>query len=263
MTLTIYQVDAFTNTLFHGNPAGVIILDRPLEKHLMQHIAMENNLSETAFAVKKDGYYDIRWFTPATEVDLCGHATLATAHVLFTHLHHPTNEVCFKSRHRGFLRVRRDGAYLTLDFPADTIRKTTSPKGLLESIGKKPNGVWRGTTDYLLVYATEQDIRDITPDFTLLRNISVRGTIITAPGEKTDFVSRFFAPKVGVNEDPVTGSAHTLLIPYWARRLNKKRMTATQLSRRQGNLRCTLVDDRVHISGKAITYLLGELPNLP
>jgi len=263
MTLTLYQVDAFTDTLFHGNPAGVIILDHQLEKHLMQRIAMENNLSETAFAVKKDDQYDIRWFTPTTEVDLCGHATLATAHVLFTHLHHPTTEICFKSRHHGILKVRKEGTYLTLDFPADTIRKAPPPKGLIESIGKKPTEIWKGTTDHLLVYNTEQDIKDMTPDFTLLRDVQVRGTIITAPGKKTDFVSRFFAPKVGVNEDPVTGAAHTTLIPYWAHRLNKKELTAMQLSKRQGYLRCKLVNDRVHISGKAKTYLLGELINLP
>ncbi len=263
MKITLYQVDAFTDTLFHGNPAGVIILDHPLDKHLMQHIAMENNLSETAFAVKNADYYDIRWFTPATEVDLCGHATLATAHVLFTHLHHPTKEICFKSRHHGILKVRKEGAVLTLDFPADTIRKATPPQGLIRSIGSKPTEIWKGKTDYLLVYPTEQDIRDMTPDFALLKNVEVRGTIITAPGKKTDFVSRFFAPKVGVNEDPVTGSAHTTLTRYWAQRLNKKELTATQLSKRQGSLRCRLVNDRVHISGKATTYLIGELQGLP
>lgn len=263
MTLTLYQVDAFTDSLFHGNPAGVIILQHPLDKTLMQRIAMENNLSETAFAVKKDSYYDIRWFTPAAEVDLCGHATLATAHVLFTHLHQPTKEICFKSRHRGILKVRKEGTLLTLDFPADTIRKATPPQGLIRSIGKKPAEIWKGKTDYLLTYPTEQDIRDMTPDFLLLKNVQVRGTIITAPGTKTDFVSRFFAPKVGVNEDPVTGSAHTTLTPYWAQRLNKNELTAKQLSKRQGNLRCKLMNDRVYISGKATTYFIGELKGLP
>jgi len=259
MIITFYQVDAFTDTLFHGNPAGVCILDHPLRKTLMQQIAMENNLSETAFAVQNDDQFDIRWFTPKTEVDLCGHATLATAHVLFHHLNYSDPEIQFKSRRRGILRVRNEGDLLTLDFPTDHIRKATPPKGLVDSIGKKPREIWKGTTDYLLVYDTEQDVRSITPDYHHLNQVNARGIIITAPGNKTDFVSRFFAPKVGINEDPVTGSAHTTLTPYWTHRLNKKNLTARQLSNRQGQLRCRLLNDRVLLSGNATTYLEGTL----
>ncbi len=189
MRLKLYQVDAFTGTLFHGNPAGVCIMDHPLDKRLMQQIAMENNLSETAFAVKKANRYLIRWFTPETEVSLCGHATLATAHILFTQYHHPTEEIVFKSIHRGILKVKKEGPYLTLDFPADHIKKASPPKGLIRSIGKKPVEVWKGTTDYLLVYKTEQDIHTITPDYPFLKSVNVRGTIITAQGRKSDFGS--------------------------------------------------------------------------
>jgi PhzF family phenazine biosynthesis protein len=262
MGIKLYQVDAFTDTVFHGNPAAVCILDDWLDKQLMQHIAMENNLSETAFAVKKNNQFHIRWFTPETEVTLCGHATLATAHVLFTHYHYPKKEIIFKSRHRGILKVRKEADYLTLNFPADTIKKATPPSGLVKSIGKKPLEVWKGKTDYLLVYKSENDIRTIFPDYSLLSQVKVRGTIISAPGNTTDFVSRFFAPQVGINEDPVTGSAHTTLIPYWAQRLKKKELTAKQLSKRQGTLTCRLENNRVAISGKAKTYLEGEIINL-
>jgi PhzF family phenazine biosynthesis protein len=250
MKIKLYQVDAFTDTLFHGNPAAVCILDDWLDEALMQHIALENNLSETAFAVRENNHFHIRWFTPVTEVNLCGHATLATAHVLFTQYHHPSNEIIFKSRHSGVLTVRKEGRYLTLDFPADTIKKATPPPGLIKSIGKKPQEVWKGKADYLLVYKNEQDIRTISPNFHLLSQIKARGTIITAPGKTSDFVSRFFAPQLGINEDPVTGSAHTTLIPYWATKLNKKELSARQLSQRQGTLHCRLENNRVAISGK-------------
>ena len=262
MKIKLYQVDAFTDTVFHGNPAAVCILDDWLDDRLMQQIAMENNLSETAFAVQKNKQFHIRWFTPETEVTLCGHATLATAHVLFTHYHYPGNEITFKSRQRGILKVRKEADALTLNFPADNIKKTTPPPGLIKSLGKKPQEVWKGKTDYLLVYKTEKDIRTITPNYHLLTLVKARGTIITAPGTTTDFVSRFFAPQVGINEDPATGSAHTILIPYWAEHLNKKELTAIQLSKRQGQLNCRLENNRVSISGKATTYLEGEIINL-
>jgi PhzF family phenazine biosynthesis protein len=262
MSIKLYQVDAFTDTVFHGNPAAVCILDDWLDDQLMQHIAMENNLSETAFAVHKNNQFHIRWFTPVKEVDLCGHATLATAHVLFTHHHYPHNEITFKSKRHGILKVRREGTDLTLDFPADTIKKAPPPPGLIKSIGKKPRETWKGNTDYLLIYQNEHDIRTITPNYHLLRQVNARGTIITAPGETSDFVSRFFAPQVGINEDPVTGSAHTTLIPYWAQKLKKKELSAIQLSQRQGTLKCRLTDDRVYISGKAKTYLTGEIINI-
>lgn len=263
MTIKLYQVDAFTDIVFHGNPAAVCILEKWLDDHLMQHIAMENNLSETAYAVKNDDHYDIRWFTPVTEVELCGHATLATAHVLFTHLQYQGDEIRFTTRYRGVLKVRKDKDFLTMDFPADHSNKATPPPGLIASIGKKPQEVWKGKTDYLLVYPTEYDIQTMTPDFQRLGQVNARGIIITAPGNTCDFVSRFFAPTVGINEDPVTGSAHTTLIPYWANRLHKTDLSAQQLSKRHGLLRCSLQADRVAISGKAITYLIGEIINPP
>jgi PhzF family phenazine biosynthesis protein len=225
----------------------------------MQQIAMENNLSETAFTVKKEHTYHIRWFTPKTEVDLCGHATLATAHILFTHYQVAGRELRFYSRHSGLLKVRKEKDALTLDFPADPVKKTIPPKGLIRSLGKTPKEIWKGKTDYLLVYGTEQDIRSIQPDFHQLKQVDARGVIITAPGDHCDFVSRFFAPQVGIDEDPVTGSAHTTLTPYWTDRLNKKRLTARQLSKRQGNLHCRMEHDRVLISGNAITYLQGNI----
>jgi PhzF family phenazine biosynthesis protein len=262
MRIKLYQVDAFTDTIFHGNPAAVCILDDWLDEPLMQHIAMENSLSETAFAVQKNNQFHIRWFTPETEVTLCGHATLATAHVLFSHYHYQKKEIIFKSRHSGILKVRKEADFLTLDFPVDIIKKATPPPGLIKAIGKKPLEVWKGKTDYLLVYETEKDIRTIAPNYHLLSQVKVRGTIITAPGDSTDFVSRFFAPQVGINEDPVTGSAHTTLVPYWAKKLNKNILSARQLSKRQGLLNCRLETNRVFISGKAKTYLEGEIINL-
>jgi len=262
MSIRLYQVDAFTDSVFHGNPAAVCILDDWPEEKLMQQIAMENNLSETAFTVEKNNQFHIRWFTPETEVTLCGHATLATAHVLFTHYHYPHNEILFRSKHHGILTVRKEGTYLTLDFPADRINKAIPPPGLVKSIGKKPLDIWKGKTDYLFVYKTENDIQTITPNYHLLKLVNARGTIITAPGKTCDFVSRFFAPQVGINEDPVSGSAHTTLIPYWAERLDKKELSARQLSQRQGTLHCRLDNNRVAICGKAKTYLVGEIINL-
>jgi PhzF family phenazine biosynthesis protein len=259
MKIKIYQVDTFTDTLFHGNPAAVCILDDWLDEPLMQHIAMENNLSETAFVVQKHNCFHIRWFTPETEVTLCGHATLATAHVLFTHYHYPKKEIIFQSTHSGILKVRKETDSLTLDFPADTIIKATPPPGLIKSIGKKPIEIWKGKTDYLLVYKTEKDIHAISPNYQLLSQVKARGIIITAPGKTSDFVSRFFAPTVGINEDPVTGSAHTTLVPYWTKKLKKKHLTATQLSKRQGQLKGTSDKTRVYLSGKATTYLQGEI----
>jgi PhzF family phenazine biosynthesis protein len=260
--IPLYQVDAFTDTVFHGNPAAVCILTDWLEDTLLQHIAMENNLSETAFVVQHNNQFHIRWFTPAQEVSLCGHATLASAHVLFTQYHYPKQEIIFHSRHHGPLKVRQHQDLLTLDFPVDTLHKATPPAGLIKSIGKKPQEIWKGNTDYLLVYPNERDIRAISPNYHLLTGVNARGIIITAPGMICDFVSRFFAPQVGINEDPVTGSAHTTLVPYWATRLKKKELTAQQLSPRQGSLTCRLENDRVLISGHARTYLKGHIITL-
>lgn len=257
--MRIYQVDAFTNTLFAGNPAAVCPLDVWLPDEVMQSIALENNLSETAFYVKHGDAYEIRWFTPTIEVDLCGHATLATAFVLFFHQNHSGNRISFKSPRSGNLAVSRHEDLLTLDFPADHLQELDIDSCNTNGLNIKPLKVYKGRTDYVMVYLSEDDIRNLTPDFSLLATIEARGIIVTAPGKKTDFVSRFFGPNAGVNEDPVTGSAHTSLTPYWANKLGKKELTATQLSFRGGSLLCKLIGDRVEISGKACLYMKGEI----
>lgn len=258
MKLPIYQVDAFTDRLFGGNPAAVCPLDYWPDDRVLQHIAMENNLAETAFYVREpDGTLRLRWFTPEVEVDLCGHATLAAAFVLFECEGYEGSVIHFESLRSGTLRVTRHEGHLTLDFPADRLER--SALDLTGALGRQPVEVWKGKTDYLAVYAAEEDILTIRPRFDLLRNIAARGVIVTAPGVEADFVSRFFAPQCGVDEDPVTGSAHTSLTPYWADRTGKTQFSAIQRSRRQGRLSCSLVGDRVHISGQARLYLKGEI----
>lgn len=257
--LKLYQIDAFTDQTFKGNPAAVCILKEWLEDSVMQKIAAENNLSETAFVVKHDDIYEIRWFTPTIEVALCGHATLATAHVLFLYYHHPGSKLHFYSRHSGDLYVSKKDDLLTLDFPKDNISPVEANDELIEAFGRKPVEAFKGKTDYLLVFETQKEITKCRPNMEILRKSKVRGIIVTAPGKKVDFVSRFFAPGSGVDEDPVTGSAHTTLTPYWSQRLSKKRMKARQLSERGGRLICELKDDRVLISGRAVTYLTGEI----
>jgi PhzF family phenazine biosynthesis protein len=257
--ITLYQVDAFTDRVFGGNPAAVCILEEWLDEQLMQDIAAENNLSETAFAVPLNGDYEIRWFTPNSEVDLCGHATLASAHVLFQHNHFPGEKIIFQSMTSGQLAVYREGDFLTLDFPADTIEQVDAPQNLVDAIGKPPLECYRGRSDYMLLFDTQRDIEEISPNFTQMAGLDIRGIIVTAPGRETDFVSRFFAPKLEINEDPVTGSAHTTLTPFWSERLGKKALNARQLSKRKGDLNCELQGSRVHITGKAVTYLVGEI----
>jgi PhzF family phenazine biosynthesis protein len=259
MRIKLYQVDAFTDSVFGGNPAAVCIIDKWLDDTLMQQIAAENNLSETAFAVAKDNTFEIRWFTPNSEVDLCGHATLATAHVLFNHYGFSGEKIVFHTQERGTLGVTMEGNLLTLDFPADPPEKLVVPQQLVDAIGKPPVESYRGRSDYLLIYGTQKDIEEISPDFTRLAEVDIRGIIVTAPGYDTDFVSRFFAPKLGINEDPVTGSAYTTLTPFWAERLGKNSLIARQLSRRRGDLQCKLHESRAHISGQAVTYLVGDI----
>jgi len=258
MTLRLYQIDAFTPELFRGNPAGVCPLETWLSDDLMQKIAMENNLAETAFYVRTGDRYRIRWFTPAVEVDLCGHATLAAAHVIFNFDHYSGEAIELDSR-SGLLRVRREGDLLTLDFPADPYRPVDPPAGLAAALGAPPREVYRGKTDYLAVYGSQAEIEAMKPDFGRLARIEARGVIVTAPGSEADFVSRFFAPQVGIDEDPVTGSAHTTLTPYWAGRLGKTEMNAIQLSKRRGWLRLRLNGDRVEIAGRARAYLEGRI----
>lgn len=255
----IYQVDAFTDKLFGGNPAAVVLLDEWIDQDLMQHIGAENNLSETAFVVKKTDTYEIRWFTPESEVNLCGHATLASAFVLFRYFERESTVLSFKSMHRGTLTVARQGDLYELDFPADTIKHVDPPLEIVRALGEDPVYCLKGVTDNLLVYDNENTIKNLAPDFNKIKTSEARGVIVTAPGSDTDFVSRFFAPAIGINEDPVTGSAHTSLIPYWSERLEKQSLTAKQLSKRGGFLYCRSAGDRVKISGKARLYLQGEI----
>jgi PhzF family phenazine biosynthesis protein len=258
MNLPLYQIDAFTDRLFHGNPAAVCPLTEWLPDATMQAIAAENNLAETSFYVPTSDGFHLRWFTPVAEVDLCGHATLATAYVLFHYEGYHGTSIRFDSR-SGVLNVRRDKDLLVLDFPADEYEPVTAPPELIRAIGHEPLESYLGKSDYMLVYSRQKDIEALAPDFGLLAKTPVRGVIVTAPGQEADFVSRFFAPHYGINEDPVTGSAHTTLTPYWANRLNKKELAAEQLSKRHGWLKCKLAGDRVEIAGQALAYLVGEI----
>ena len=258
MFLKFYQVDAFTDLLFGGNPAGVCPLEQWLPDDTMQKIAMENNLSETAFFVKNGENYQIRWFTPRVEVKLCGHATLASAHVLFNDYHYPGDIISFESK-SGILKVRREGELLILDFPSNMPQRTSLPQEFVHALNITPVQCFRGTDDYLLLYKTQREIEELIPDFRKLEKVDARAVIVSAPGDKVDFVSRFFGPRVGVDEDPVTGSAHTVLIPFWAEKLGKTEMSALQLSKRGGKIFCRHMGDRVEIGGKAVTYLKGEI----
>jgi PhzF family phenazine biosynthesis protein len=258
MKLQIFQVDAFTNQTFKGNPAAVCPLDTWLPEKLMQEIAAENNLSETAFFIKKGNVYEIRWFTPTVEVDLCGHATLATAHVLFNHLNYESDIIFLKSK-SGDLRVKKTRDLLWLDFPAGFCEKASIPSKLKDAISDQAIEAW-AARDYLMaVYESEDIIRNMQPDFNILKQLPYHAIIVTAKGKEEDFVSRMFAPAIGINEDPVTGSAHTVLTPYWSQKLKKVHLSARQISERGGELRCILSGDRVEIGGQAVTYLIGEI----
>jgi len=258
MQVPFYQVDAFTDRLFGGNPAGVCPLEQWLPDETMQKIAMENNLSETAFFVKKGEGFHIRWFTPKVEVNLCGHATLASAHVIFHDLGFSGEKISFESR-SGLLNVTREGELLILDFPGNKPQRTALPDDFVHSLNITPLQCYRGKEDYLLLYKSQKEIEALIPDFRRLEKTDARAVIVTAPGDKVDFVSRFFAPRVGVDEDPVTGSAHTVLIPFWAEKLGKTEMNARQLSRRGGIIFCRLNGERVDIGGRAVTFLKGEI----
>jgi predicted PhzF superfamily epimerase YddE/YHI9 len=300
MNIPIFQVDAFTNKVFKGNPAAVCILEKWLDDKILQDIAEENNLSETAFIVKKDNYYDLRWFTPKIEVDLCGHATLATAFVIFSfpprsgrecqinksvrqmpcppqarspqenetnitpcineglHLEENLNSVDFKTK-SGFLSVEKLEDILMMDFPSRKPVKTETSDILIDALGIKPKEVLK-SRDLLVVFENESQIKEIKPDFEKLKQIKdVMAVIISAPGDSVDFVSRFFAPNAGILEDPVTGSSHSTLIPFWAERLGKSKLHAHQLSSRGGELFCEDRGERVKIGGNAVLYLKGEI----
>ena len=259
MELSIYQVDAFTSRLFGGNPAAIVPLASEwLADTTMQSIAAENNLAETAYFIRKpDGRYDLRWFTPGQEVDLCGHATLASAFVIFRHLDVGLGRVAFDTR-SGELIVTRDGEMLSMDFPSRKPEPCAVDSRLKRTLGGKPQHVL-GARDYFVVYESEDEIRALTPDLRELAKMDRFATIVTAPGKLVDFVSRFFAPAAGVDEDPVTGSAHCSLIPYWAERLGKSKLTALQVSARGGELWCEDLGARVKISGHAVEYLRGTI----
>ncbi|HRG53797.1 MAG TPA: PhzF family phenazine biosynthesis protein [Bacteroidia bacterium] len=259
MKQKIYQIDAFTETIFGGNPAAVCPLEKWLADDILQKIAMENNLAETAYYVKKDNTYEIRWFTPTVEVDLCGHATLAAAYVLFTYEGHTSDNVEFHSPRSGKLTVTKNKELLTLNFPSDSLQKITVSEEMKKGFDQQPVEVFKGKTDYMFVFNDETQIQKLKPNFQELSKWDVRGVIATAKGEKSDFVSRFFAPQSGIDEDPATGSAHTTLTPYWADRLGKNELSAIQLSARKGYLSCKFLKDRVEISGKAKLYLIGEI----
>jgi PhzF family phenazine biosynthesis protein len=259
MRLPIYQIDAFTDRLFSGNPAAVCPLETWLPDATMQAIAAENNLSETAFFVRERGDYALRWFTPAVEVDLCGHATLASGYVVFRFLEPQREAVRFNTAKAGTLTVQRQGELLAMDFPARPATPAPAPAGLLEALGGKPREVLRAR-DHLVVYDSAAEVAALSPDLAALAKVDCWAAIVTATGEDgVDFVSRFFAPKQGVPEDPVTGSSHTTLMPYWAKRLGKNELEARQLSRRGGALSCTLNGDRVDIAGRAALYLEGTI----
>ncbi|WP_111640354.1 PhzF family phenazine biosynthesis protein [Marinimicrobium alkaliphilum] len=259
MTLTQYQVDAFTASRFGGNPAAVVPLDHWLDDTLMQAIAAENNLSETAFFVPEGKGYGLRWFTPVREVNLCGHATLATAHVLVTHLGVTAEPLRFFTR-SGELQVRSVDAGLQMDFPAQPPQAVAgdAPAILAQALGLTPQAVLKAV-DYLAVLETQTQVETLAPDLAQLRRLDGRGVIVTAPGDRVDFVSRFFAPKFGIDEDPVTGSAHCQLVPYWAERLGRATLSARQVSRRSGELTCQLAAERVLLTGQAVTFSEGRL----
>jgi PhzF family phenazine biosynthesis protein len=258
-TEILYQVDAFASEVFRGNPAAVCPLHAWLEDGVMQAIAAENNLSETAFFVGEGGKYHLRWFTPRAEVKLCGHATLASAFVIFTQLGYEGETVSFDTL-SGRLDVRREGDVLVMDFPAyPPLEVDDPPAALLLGLGTPPSAVLQGGEDYIAVYEDETVVRDLGPRLERFEELASRGVAVTAPGTEVDFVSRFFVPRHGIPEDPVTGSLHSALTPYWASRLGKTSLHARQLSSRGGELWCELQGDRVSIAGKAALYLEGRI----
>ncbi len=257
MRIPVYQVDAFTEAVFKGNPAAICPLDEWLPGEIMQSIAAENNLSETAFFVRNGSGYKLRWFTPAVEVDLCGHATLASAFVLFNLLGEKQDRIVFETK-SGSLTVVRRGDLLALDFPSRPPAPVEPCSGLFDALGLKPTKIL-AARDYLAVYDSQDELRSLDPNMEGLKRIDKFAVIATAPGNKCDFVSRFFAPAKGVPEDPVTGSAHCTLIPYWAGRLGKTQLRARQISRRGGELFCELHGDRVEIAGRGALFLKGEI----
>jgi PhzF family phenazine biosynthesis protein len=259
MKLTIYQVDAFAETIFKGNPAAVIPLEDWIEDSLMQQIAMENNLSETVFFVKTDAGYHIRWFTPEYEIDLCGHATLASAYIIKNFIEPHVQEISFTTQKAGTLKAAaKDGLY-TLDFPARMPEPCQVPEKLLASIGTTAVVEVLRSRDYFVVLPNEEAVRNAEPDYTVMKELDTIGVIVTAKGHEADVVSRCFYPGAGIPEDPVTGSAHCNIVPYWSEKLGKTKLFCQQLSPRGGDLQCELAGDRVLMSGKCVLFLQGEI----
>ena len=257
MKLNLYQIDAFAKNIFEGNPAAVCPLDKWLEDDIMQKIANENNISETAFFVKENNKFHIRWFTPSNEVDMCGHATLASAYVIFKILNYEKNEIIFNSK-SGILKVTKDDDKFKMDFPIQKIIKCDIPNSISKAFEIQPIECYK-SMDYILIFENEEDILNAKPNLALLKDIDTRGVIITSKSKKYDFINRFFAPRYGIDEDPVTGSAFTQLIAYWNKILNKDEFIAKQVSQRGGEVFCKLKNDRVEILGYAKKYLKGVI----
>ena len=257
--IKIYQVDTFTSKLFSGNPAAVCFLDNWLPDQILQSIALENNLSETAFFIKKKNKFFLRWFTPKVEIGLCGHATLATAKVIYSEMNYKSDSIKFHIKSGEVLNVTKNNNLLSLTMPAyEPIIIDQNLEELNDAFGIQPK-LFLYCNYGLAIFNNEKEIQKIVPKLNVIEKLPYNGIIVTAPGKKVDFVSRFFAPKLGILEDPVTGSAHCELIPYWSKRLNKQNMTAKQLSKRGGVIHCSYLGDRVTIGGEAITYMHGEL----
>ncbi len=258
MTLPFYQVDAFTSKLFGGNPAAVIPLEKWLDDVTLQNIAAENNLSETAFFVKEEEHYHIRWMTPVNEVPLCGHATLASAYVIFNFIEKKSNEIKFMSK-SGELIVTKEGNLLTLDFPTHRPTPIEMNDTIKKCFDKEPLEVLKNGFYLLVIFDSEEYVRNMQPNFELIKQLHPHAVIVSAKGDQADFVSRMFAPNEGINEDPVTGSAHTVLVPYWSDKFDKKNFRALQVSKRSGELYCEHCGDRVKISGRAVLYATGNV----
>ncbi|HJX23798.1 MAG TPA: PhzF family phenazine biosynthesis protein [Candidatus Bathyarchaeia archaeon] len=261
MPLAIYQVDAFTDKPFTGNPAGVCVLKEARDDRWMQNVACEMNLSETAFLRERADGFNLRWFTPTVEVDLCGHATLASSHILWQEAYLKPEEKANFHTLSGLLTARKESGWIELDFPMEPVEKVSSPPGLIEALGVTASYVGKSRLDYLVEIESETDLRKLSPDLKLLESVPSRGVIVTCRSESSgfDFVSRFFAPRVGIDEDPVTGSAHCALGPYWRTRLKKNEFLAYQASQRGGVVRVHVGDKRVLLSGQAVTVLRAEL----
>lgn len=259
MSQKIYQIDAFAEKLFTGNPAAVCPLEKWIDDETMQKIAAENNLAETAFTVPVENGFEIRWFTPTVEVDLCGHATLASAFVLINFEGFTDDKINFFSKNSGTLTVTKNGDLFTLNFPSDSLQKIENLSQFKNCFAHQPIEAYQGKTDYLLIFENESQIVNMKPNFSEIAKINARGIIVSSKSENYDFVSRFFGPNCGVEEDPVTGSAHTTLTPFWTEKLGKTKLKAKQISERGGILECELKNDRILISGSCKAYLIGEI----